>query len=81
MNEKEKKKQKETKKTKHTQTHTHTHTHTQTHTHTHTMKQGNIMIKDSLVTFLYMEKHAVCFEFLKRFIDIPFLKTVRRISF
>ena len=79
MNEKEKKKQKETKKTKHTQTHTHTHTHR--HTHTHTMKQGNIMIKDSLVTFLYMEKHAVCFEFLKRFIDIPFLKTVRRISF
>ena len=79
MNEKEKKKQKETKKTKHTQTHTHTHT--QRHTHTHTMKQGNIMIKDSLVTFLYMEKHAVCFEFLKRFIDIPFLKTVRRISF
>ena len=58
-----------------------THKHTHTHTHTHTMKQGNIMIKDSLVTFLYMEKHAVCFEFLKRFIDIPFLKTVRRISF
>ena len=72
MNEKEKKKQKETKKQN---------THTNTHTHTHTMKQGNIMIKDSLVTFLYMEKHAVCFEFLKRFIDIPFLKTVRRISF
>ena len=54
---------------------------THTNTHTHTMKQGNIMIKDSLVTLLYMEKHAVYFEFLKSFIDIPFLKTVPRISF
>ena len=70
MNEKEKKKQKETKKQN-----------THKHTHTHTMKQGNIMIKDSLVTLLYMEKHAVYFEFLKSFIDIPFLKTVPRISF
>ena len=69
MNEKEKKKQKETKNKTHT------------NTHTHTMKQGNIMIKDSLVTLLYMEKHAVYFEFLKSFIDIPFLKTVPRISF
>ena len=40
MNEKERNKQKETKKTK--------------HTHTHTMKQENIMIKDSLVTLLYI---------------------------
>ena len=44
-------------------------------------KQENYMIKDPLVTLLYMEKHAVYFEFLKRFIDIPFAKTVRRISF
>ena len=44
MNEKERNKQKETKKTKHTHT----------HTHTHTMKQENIMIKDSLVTLLYI---------------------------
>ena len=76
-----KRKKRNKKKQKKQNTHKHTHTHTHTDTHTHTMKQGNIMIKDSLVTFLYMEKHAVCFEFLKRFIDIPFLKTVRRISF
>ena len=44
-------------------------------------KQENYMIKDPLVTLLYMEKHTVCFEFLKRFTDIPFVKTVRRISF
>ena len=44
-------------------------------------KQENYMIKDPLVTLLYMEKHAVYYEFLKRFIDIPFVKTVRRISF
>ena len=43
--------------------------------------QENYMIKYSLVTLLYMEKHTVYFEFLKRFIDIPFAKTVRRISF
>ena len=78
---KRKKRNKKKQKKQNTHKHTHTHTHTHRHTHTHTMKQGNIMIKDSLVTFLYMEKHAVCFEFLKRFIDIPFLKTVRRISF
>ena len=41
-------------------------------------KQENYMIKNPLVTSLYMEKHAVYFEFLKRFIDIPFVKTVRR---
>ena len=44
-------------------------------------KQENSMINDLLVTLLYMEKHAVYFEFLKRFIDIPFVKTVRRICF
>ena len=44
-------------------------------------KQENYMIKDPLVTLLYMEKHAVCFEFPKRFIDILFVKTVRRTSF
>ena len=47
---------------------------------TTTAKQENYMIKDPLVTLLYMEKHAVYFEFLKRFIDIPFVKTVRRTS-
>ena len=44
-------------------------------------KQENYMIKDTLVTLLYIEKHAVYFEFLKCFIDIPFVKSVRRISF
>ena len=44
-------------------------------------KLENYMIKNPLVTLLYMEKHAVYFEFLKRFIDIPFVKTVRRIGF
>ena len=44
-------------------------------------KLENYMIKNPLITLLYMEKHAVYFEFLKRFIDIPFVKTVRRISF
>ena len=39
------------------------------------------MIKDPLVTLLNTEKHAVYFEFLKRFIDIPSVKTVRPISF
>ena len=43
-------------------------------------QQENYMIKDPLVTLLYMKKHAVYFEFLKCFIDIPFVKTVRRIS-
>ena len=43
-------------------------------------KLENYMIKNPLVTLLYMEKHAVYFEFLKRFIDIPFVKTVRRTS-
>ena len=43
-------------------------------------KQENYMIKNPLITLLYMEKHAVYFEFLKRFIDIPFVKTVRRTS-
>ena len=69
MKEKEKKKEKETnkqKKKKQQQQKT---------------KQENYMIKDPLVTLLYMEKHAVYYEFLKRFIDIPFVKTVRRICF
>ena len=44
-------------------------------------KQENYMIKDPLVTLLYMEKHAVYFEFLKRFKDIAFVKTVRCICF
>ena len=78
---KRKKRNKKKQKKQNTHKHTHTHTHTHRHTHTHTMKQGNIMIKDSLVTLLYMEKHAVYFEFLKSFIGIPFLKTVPRISF
>ena len=43
-------------------------------------KLENYMIKNPLITLLYMEKHAVYFEFLKRFIDIPFVKTVRRTS-
>ena len=30
--------------------------------------------------FIIYGKHAVYFEFLKRFIDIPFVKTVWRIS-
>ena len=47
---------------------------------TTTTKQENYMIKNPLVTLLYMEKHAVYFEFLKRFIDIPFVKTVWRTS-
>ena len=48
---------------------------------TTTTKQENYMIKNPLVTLLYMEKHAVYFEFLKRFIDIPFVKSVRRHKF
>ena len=31
--------------------------------------------------FIMYGKHAVYFEFLKRFIDIPFVKTIQRISF
>ena len=68
IKEKEKKKEKETNKTKTTTT-------------TTKPQQENYMIKDPLVTLLYMEKHAVYYEFLKRFIGIPFVKTVRRISF
>ena len=48
---------------------------------TTTTKQENYMIKNPLVTLLYMEKHAVYFEFLKRFKDIAFVKTVRCICF
>ena len=46
-------------------------------------KKKKFMIKEPLVTLLYdiYRKHAVYFEFLKRFIDISFVKTVRRISF
>ena len=51
MKEKEKKKEKETKKQKQKQNKT---------------KQEHFMIKDFLVTLLYMEKHAVYFQFLKR---------------
>ena len=71
MKEKEKKKEKETNK----QTNKKQQQQQQQKT-----KQENYMIKDPLVTLLYMEKHAVYFEFLKRFIDIPFVKTVRRTS-
>ena len=39
-------------------------------TTTKNIKQGNYMIKDSLVTLLYSEKHAVYFEFLKRFLSL-----------
>ena len=72
MKEKEKKKEKETNK----QTNKKQQQQQQQKT-----KQENYMIKDPLVTLLYMEKHAVYFEFLKRFIDIPFVKTVRCIAF
>ena len=68
IKEKEKKKEKETNKTKTTTT-------------TTKPQQENYMIKDPLVTLLYMEKHAVYFEFLKRFKDIAFVKTVRCICF
>ena len=37
------------------------------------------MIEDPVVTIIY-GKHAVYFKFLKRFIDIPFVLTVRQIS-
>ena len=69
IKEKEKKKEKETNKTK------------TTTTTTTKPQQENYMIKDPLVTLLYMEKHAVYFEFLKRFKDIAFVKTVRCICF
>ena len=72
MKEKEKKKEKETNK----QTNKKQQQQQQQKT-----KQENYMIKDPLVTLLYMEKHAVYFEFSKRFIDILFIKTVRRTSF
>ena len=68
IKEKEKKKEKETNKTKTTTT-------------TTKPQQENYMIKDPLVTLLYMEKHAVYFEFLKRFKDIAFVKTIRCICF
>ena len=68
IKEKEKKKEKETNKTKTTTT-------------TTKPQQENYMIKDPLVILLYMEKHAVYFEFLKRFKDIAFVKTVRCICF
>ena len=73
MKEKEKKKEKKTKK----QTNKKNQQQQQQQNKT---KQENYMIKYPLVTLLYMEKHAVYFEFLKRFIDIPFVKTVRRTS-
>ena len=72
MKEKEKKKEKETNK----QTNKKKQQQQQQKT-----KQENYMIKDPLVTLLYMEKHAVYFEFLKRFKDIAFVKTVRCICF
>ena len=68
MKEKEKKKEKETNKQTNKQNQQKT-------------KQENYMIKDPLVTLLYMEKHAAYFEFSKCFIDILFVKTVRCISF
>ena len=73
MKEKEKKKEKKTKKQ--------TNKKNQQQQQQNKTKQENYMIKYPLVTLLYMEKHAVYFEFLKRFIDISFFKTVRRISF
>ena len=73
MKEKEKKKEKKTKKQRNKKN--------QQQQQQNKTKQENYMIKYPLVTLLYMEKHAVYFEFLKRFIDIPFVKTVRRISF
>ena len=71
MKEKEKKKEKENNNNKKTKT----------KTNKKKIKQENYMIKDPLVTLLYIEKHEVYFEFLKRFIDIPFVTTVRCISF
>ena len=71
MKEKEKKKEKENNNNKKTKT----------KTKKNKIKQENYMIKDPLVTLLYIEKHEVYFEFLKRFIDIPFVTTVRCISF
>ena len=71
MKEKEKKKEKENNNNKKTKT----------KTKTKKIKQENYMIKDPLVTLLYIEKHEVYFEFLKRVIDIPFVTTVRCISF
>ena len=79
MNKKEKKKEKETnKQAKKQQKQTKK---KQNNNNNNETKQENYVIKDTLVTLLYIEKHAVYFEFLKRFIDIPFVKTVRRISF
>ena len=71
MKEKEKKKEKETNKQ----------TKKKKQQQQQKTKQENYMIKGPLVTLLYMEKHAVYFEFPKRFIDILFVKTVRRTSF
>ena len=56
-------------------------TKTKSNNNSNKIKQENYMIKDPLVTLLYIEKHEVYFEFLKRFIDIPFVTTVRCISF
>ena len=74
MKEKEKKKEKENNNNKKTKTKT-------KQKNNKKIKQENYMIKDPLVTLLYIEKHEVYFEFLKRFIDIPFVTTVRCISF
>ena len=44
-------------------------------------KKKNIHDKRPPLTLLYIGKHAVYFEFLKRLIDTPFVKTARGISF
>ena len=44
-------------------------------------KKKTFMIKDPPLTLLYIGKHAVYFEFSKRLIDTPFVKTARGISF
>ena len=45
-------------------------------------KKKTCMIKDPLsLYYIWKTCGAVYFELLKRFIDIPFVKTVRRISF
>ena len=74
MKEKEKKKEKENNNNRKKKTKSN-------NNNNNKIKQENYMIKDPLVTLLYIEKHEVYFEFLKRFIDIPFVTTVRCISF
>ena len=45
------------------------------------MNKKKIFMIKGPVSFYYIWKYAVYFEFLKRFIVIPFGKTVQRIGF